>query len=43
MNLCDNNFFPLEYIEEPFNSKEWAGWFDDHSKKMRANPGNYSL
>lgn len=43
INLCDKIFYPFEFIEEPFNSKEWAEWFHDHSMKMRARPGNYSL
>ena len=43
INLCDKNFYPFEFIEEPFDSKEWAEWFQDHSMKMRAHSGNYSL
>lgn len=43
INLCDKVFFPFENIDEPYDSKEWADWFHNHSKKMRANPGNYSL
>ena len=43
INLCDKVLFPFENVDEPFDSKEWAEWFQDHSMKMRAHSGNYSL
>lgn len=43
INLCDKLIYPFELIEEPYDSKEWAEWFHNHSMKMRAHPGNYTL
>ena len=43
ISLCDKITYPFEFIDELFDSDEWADWFHDQSMKIRVHPKNHML